>query len=111
MNFYETTPGTSSTLTNGTNTEPIVKRKPKPKTPLTRRQTRVLDWITKYISKHRWAPTVREIGRGMRISSPSGVMCHLRALERKGWIVRSPRESRAMYVVEDAHVEREGGGA
>lgn len=75
-------------------------KKPK-QLPLTKRQAQVLRWIERYIAKHRWAPSMREIGVGMRIGSPNGVMGHLKALERKGWIVRSANgESRAMYVVE-----------
>lgn len=71
------------------------------KLPLTKRQAQILRWIERYMAKHRWAPSIRDIGEGMGIASPNGVVCHLRALEAKGWIVRSPNEARAMYVVED----------
>ena len=45
-------------------------------------------------------PTVREIGEQFGIKSPNGVMCHLRALERKGLIRRSPNKSRAIELTE-----------
>ena len=34
-------------------------------------------------------PTVREIGQAIGVTSPNGVMVHLRALEKKGWIAPS----------------------
>ena len=36
------------------------------------------------------------------IKSPNGVMCHLRALERKGLIKRSPNKSRAIELMHSA---------
>ena len=42
------------------------------------------------------APTVREIGEEFGIRSPNGVMCHLKALEKKGHIVRDEHLSRAI---------------
>jgi repressor LexA len=75
--------------------------KRKPQQPLTCRQQAMLTAIKRYIKKHKWAPTVRELGELMDIGSPNGVLCHLLALEKKGYIVRSPNgEARAMYVVE-----------
>ncbi len=47
-----------------------------------------------------YGPTVREIGEHMNIKSPNGVMCHLRALERKGMIIRSANKSRAIELTE-----------
>lgn len=47
-----------------------------------------------------YGPTVREIGIHMGIRSPNGVMCHLRALEKKGMIRRSANKSRAIELAE-----------
>jgi repressor LexA len=74
--------------------------KRKPQQPLTRRQQAMLTAIKRYIRKHKWAPTIRELGELQGIASPNGVMCHLNALENKGYIVRAANEARAMYVVE-----------
>jgi hypothetical protein len=53
------------------------------------RQRVVLDWIVQFITVKGYAPTMREIGNGVGISSTNGVNDHLRALERKGYITRS----------------------
>jgi repressor LexA len=51
---------------------------------------------------------VREIGDHFAISSPNGVMCHLKALEKKGLIHRSPNKSRAIELTREA-IEAERG--
>lgn len=47
-----------------------------------------------------YGPTVREIGAGFKIKSPNGVMCHLKALEKKGLITRESHMSRAIQLSE-----------
>jgi repressor LexA len=44
---------------------------------------------------------VREIGLHFEIKSPNGVMCHLKALQKKGLIHREPNMSRAIQLLED----------
>jgi repressor LexA len=56
----------------------------------------VYDFIRDKIVNRGYGPTVREIGTEFQISSPNGVMCHLKALEKKGLIKRSPNKSRAI---------------
>lgn len=68
--------------------------------PLTSQQQAVYDMIRDRIVTRGYGPTVREIGEHMHIKSPNGVMCHLRALERKGMIVRSANKSRAIELTE-----------
>ncbi len=65
---------------------------------LTRRQREVYEFIREKIRSRGYGPTVREIGRHFNIRSPNGVMCHLRALERKGLITREPNMSRAIML-------------
>ncbi|MEO1615543.1 MAG: transcriptional repressor LexA [Planctomycetota bacterium] len=67
---------------------------------LTERQRRVYELIRELILNRGYGPTVREIGEAFGIKSPNGVMCHLRALERKGLIRRSPNKSRAIELVD-----------
>ncbi len=43
---------------------------------------------------------MREIGEHLDIRSPNGVMCHLRALERKKMIRRDANKSRAIELTE-----------
>lgn len=69
---------------------------------LTDRQQNVYDMIRSLIVKRGYGPTVREIGEHFGIKSPNGVMCHLRALERKGLITRSPNKSRAIELTHTA---------
>jgi repressor LexA len=69
---------------------------------LTRRQQDIFDLIRELIIQRGYGPTVREIGLNFGISSPNGVMCHLKALERKGLIVRHAKQSRAIELVDAA---------
>ncbi len=70
------------------------------KTELTDRQQTVYEFIRDKIVNRGYGPTVREIGEQMDIRSPNGVMCHLRALERKGMIRRAANKSRAIELVQ-----------
>jgi repressor LexA len=67
---------------------------------LTDRQQNVYDFIRDKIINRGYGPTVREIGEKMDISSPNGVMCHLKALEKKGMIKRDANKSRAIELTE-----------
>lgn len=63
---------------------------------LTDRQRQVLEFIKDRVIQSGYGPTVREIGEHFEISSPNGVMCHLRALEKKGLLTRVRKQERAM---------------
>jgi repressor LexA len=65
---------------------------------LTHRQMEVFEFIRDKIQNRGYGPTVREIGEEFEISSPNGVMCHLKALEKKGLITREPNMSRAIQL-------------
>jgi repressor LexA len=65
---------------------------------LTDKQRKVYEFIREKIHSRGYGPTVREIGGQFSISSPNGVMCHLRALEKKGLITREPNMSRAIQL-------------
>lgn len=69
---------------------------------LTARQREVLDFIRLKIEGRGYGPTVREIGEEFEIASPNGVMCHLKALEKKGLITREPNRSRAIQLAPEA---------
>ncbi len=75
---------------------------------LTKRQRTVYDFIRDKIQNRGYGPTVREIGEQFDISSPNGVMCHLKALEKKGLIHRSPNKSRAIELTKAAIDEERG---
>lgn len=69
---------------------------------LTRRQQEIYDFLADKITNRGYGPTVREIGLEFNIKSPNGVMCHLKALERKGLIRRESNMSRAICLVDSA---------
>ena len=67
---------------------------------LTERQKEIYHFIRQKIEKRGYGPTVREIGEGFDIKSPNGVMCHLKALEKKGLITREEHSARAIQLVD-----------
>src|SRR5438445_7326468 len=67
---------------------------------LTERQREIYDFIKDRIEGRGFGPTVREIGEGFDIKSPNGVMCHLKALEKKGLIKRTGFRARAIQLVD-----------
>jgi repressor LexA len=68
---------------------------------LTPRQREIYNFIRGKIQGRGYGPTVREIGLHFEIKSPNGVMCHLKALQKKGLIHREPNMSRAIQLLED----------
>jgi repressor LexA len=68
---------------------------------LTPRQREIYNFIRSKIQGRGYGPTVREIGLNFQIKSPNGVMCHLKALQKKGLIHREPNMSRAIQLLED----------
>ncbi|GAA4465750.1 transcriptional repressor LexA [Novipirellula rosea] len=83
-------------------TPKALEKAPSMSAQLTDRQQNVYNMIRSLIVKRGYGPTVREIGEHFGIKSPNGVMCHLRALERKGLIIRSPNKSRAIELTQAA---------
>jgi repressor LexA len=67
---------------------------------LTERQKQIYEFIKHKIESRGYGPTVREIGLGFNIKSPNGVMCHLKALEKKGLIIRQEFSARAIQLVD-----------
>jgi len=67
--------------------------------PLTPRQKKVLDFLIEYITSRGFPPTVREIGVHLGISGPKGAKKFLDILERKGYIRRLSKSSRAIEVL------------
>ncbi|MBR0237327.1 MAG: hypothetical protein IJQ39_04465 [Thermoguttaceae bacterium] len=77
---------------------------PKKSKSLTNRQREVYEFIRRTIKTRGFAPTVREIGDAVAINSPNGVIGHLRALIKKGLIVRQPHLSRSIQLVNQKEV-------
>jgi repressor LexA len=68
-------------------------------TSLTERQEVVFEVIRESIRERGVPPTIREIAKETDISSPNGVMCHVRALEKKGVIARARNVTRGIRVL------------
>jgi repressor LexA len=66
---------------------------------LTKRQKQIYEFIRDKIESRGYGPTVREIGEAFKIESPNGVMCHLKALQKKGLILREDGKARAIQLV------------
>ncbi len=72
----------------------------KEKPQLTQRQREIYLFLRDKILNRGYGPTVREIGAHFGIRSPNGVMCHLKALEKKGLITRESHMSRAIQLTD-----------
>jgi repressor LexA len=66
---------------------------------LTDRQREILEFISQSIRERGYPPTLREIGLQFGIRSTNGVNDHLRALEKKGHLLREDLKSRALRPV------------
>ena len=64
--------------------------------PLTPLQSRILAFIGEAVEAQGFPPSIREIGRRLRITSPSSVAYHLRVLEAHGLLKREGAISRGM---------------
>ncbi len=73
---------------------------------LTPRQRDVYKFIREKIRGRGYGPTVREIATRFDINSPNGVVCHLKALVKKGLITREPNMARAIRLAAEPVEER-----
>src|SRR6185503_6149931 len=67
--------------------------------PLTERQEKILSFIKKSIQDQGYPPTIREIGEHFGIRSTNGVVDHLKALKRKGFLEQQDMKSRTLMPV------------
>lgn len=72
---------------------------------LTARQQEILEFIETYVEKHGVPPSVRDIGEKFGIY-PRAAHDHLRALERKGVIKRTPLKSRSVQLAKKHRLTR-----
>ncbi len=67
---------------------------------LTIKQERVFSFLPEYLKKKGYPPTVREIAEHLSLAGPNAAKKFLDILERKGYINRSPGNSRAIEIVQ-----------
>ena len=65
------------------------------------RQRQILRLILDTVDRRGYPPSVREIGDGVGLSSPSTVHSHLSTLVEHGYLRRDPSKPRAIEVVDD----------
>jgi repressor LexA len=90
---------------------------PEDATGLTPRQQAILRVIRESVDERGYPPSVREIGEGVGLTSPSSVAHQLASLERLGYLRRDPHRPRALMVAEpglplgrDGHTAPVAGG-
>ncbi|HEY32992.1 MAG TPA: repressor LexA [Dehalococcoidia bacterium] len=67
---------------------------------LSKTRERIYTFIRKFYREHDYAPTVRDILRGCRLSSTAVVQHHLNVLEKEGRIHRDPEVFRSIRLTE-----------
>ena len=68
---------------------------------ITKRQEDVLNYIKKYVVKHGFPPSTREIGAALGLSSPATVHTHLMKLEDAGCIRKTNSKFRTIEIIGD----------
>src|SRR5437879_1461286 len=67
--------------------------------PLTKRQKEVLDYLVAFETKHGYAPSFEEIGKGLKLTSLATVHKHINTLQKKGFIRRGYNQSRSIEIL------------
>lgn len=68
--------------------------------PLTDKQQKIADYIRKTLHKEKRSPTFREIAKAFSIRSLSTVHFHIKALEKKGYLLSEKHQPRALTLQE-----------
>jgi repressor LexA len=67
---------------------------------LTKRQKEVLDFLVSFETRHGYAPSFEEIGKGLKLTSLATVHKHVTTLEKKGFIRRGYNQSRSIEIIQ-----------
>jgi repressor LexA len=67
---------------------------------LYKRQREILDFVSQYIQRNGYAPTLQEIAKALGVSSLATVHEHLEAMQRKGIIRRQGGSARGMEIMD-----------
>ncbi|MDR2379494.1 MAG: transcriptional repressor LexA [Bifidobacteriaceae bacterium] len=68
---------------------------------LTPRQRQILNVVKESLERRGYAPSMREIGSAVNLTSPSSVKHQLEVIEAKGYLRRDRRIPRAMEVIDE----------
>ena len=72
--------------------------------PLTEAQEKVYHFIKKYVHEHGYSPSVREIMKEFKFSSPNSVAVHINNLKKRGYLLNGTKNkstARSLRLVED----------
>jgi len=72
---------------------------------ITEKQNNVLDYIKKFTADHGYPPSIREIGKGLGLSSPATVHTHVKKLCNAGYLKVDNNKFRAMEILVDNEYE------
>ncbi len=72
-----------------------------PMKPLTAKQQKVFDFLKTYFNTNAFPPTLKEIGDAIGLANINGVRGHLQALQKKGYITKSPDRARSIRIIYD----------
>jgi len=67
---------------------------------ITKKQTKVLDFIKQYYSKHKYSPSLEEIQKHFKLASVSTAHFHVKSLQEKGFLKKENNQPRAISVFE-----------
>lgn len=70
--------------------------------PLSERQQNILQFVWEYVQEHGRPPTIREIGKNVKITSTSVVTYNLNKLEQRGFLERDSDVSRGIRYTDEA---------
>lgn len=65
---------------------------------LTKRQKEILDFVTNFIDREGYSPSMEEIAGNFRFASLNAVFKHLTALEARGYLHRDPNHARSIEI-------------
>jgi len=66
--------------------------------PLTKKQKRILDFVTNFLDAHGYSPSYREIGEGLGLSSVATIAEHVNNLKLKGYLDLEPGHARSVQL-------------
>lgn len=69
------------------------------KKPLTDRQSSVLGYLNDFKAYNDRMPTYKEIADGMQFKSVNSATCHVKAIEKKGYLGITPNISRGIVLL------------
>ena len=67
---------------------------------ISKTRLRILNFIRTFLEVRGYAPTVRDIAKGCRVSTSSVVQHHLNVLDKQGYIQRDPQVFRSIRLVD-----------